>query len=130
MEIAAELVALVLTVLLVTVVARRMDWSAPLCLVAVGVGVSFIPGVPQYELDPEIVLIGLLPPLLYSASLQTSLVAFRKLRGPIALLSVGLVVFTAFGVGLVAWLVVPGLPLAAGIALGAVAATASGGATT
>ncbi|MET9264104.1 Na+/H+ antiporter [Amycolatopsis sp. NPDC004079] len=122
MEIAAELVALVLTVLLVTVVARRMDWSAPLCLVAVGVGVSFIPGVPQYELDPEIVLIGLLPPLLYSASLQTSLVAFRKLRGPIALLSVGLVVFTAFGVGLVAWLVVPGLPLAAGIALGAVVA--------
>ncbi|WP_240690872.1 MULTISPECIES: Na+/H+ antiporter [unclassified Amycolatopsis] len=122
MEIAAELVALVLTVLLVTVVARRMDWSAPLCLVAVGVGVSFIPGVPQYELDPEIVLIGLLPPLLYSASIQTSLVAFRKLRGPIALLSVGLVVFTAFGVGLVAWLVVPGLPLAAGIALGAVVA--------
>ncbi len=114
--------ALVLTVLLVTVVARRMDWSAPLCLVAVGVGVSFIPGVPQYELDPEIVLIGLLPPLLYSASIQTSLVAFRKLRGPIALLSVGLVVFTAFGVGLVAWLVVPGLPLAAGIALGAVVA--------
>ncbi|UKD58491.1 MULTISPECIES: Na+/H+ antiporter [Amycolatopsis] len=122
MEIAAELVALVLTVLLVTVVARRMDWSAPLCLVAVGVGVSFIPGVPQYELDPEIVLIGLLPPLLYSASIQTSLIAFRKLRGPIALLSVGLVVFTAFGVGLVAWLVVPGLPLAAGIALGAVVA--------
>ncbi|MYW91617.1 Na+/H+ antiporter [Amycolatopsis rubida] len=114
--------ALVLTVLLVTVVARRMDWPAPLCLVAVGVGVSFIPGVPQYELDPEIVLIGLLPPLLYSASIQTSLIAFRKLRGPIALLSVGLVVFTAFGVGLAAWLVVPGLPLAAGIALGAVVA--------
>ncbi|WP_244287415.1 Na+/H+ antiporter [Amycolatopsis rubida] len=122
MEIAAELVVLVLTVLLVTVVARRMDWPAPLCLVAVGVGVSFIPGVPQYELDPEIVLIGLLPPLLYSASIQTSLIAFRKLRGPIALLSVGLVVFTAFGVGLAAWLVVPGLPLAAGIALGAVVA--------
>ncbi|MBB2502708.1 Na+/H+ antiporter [Amycolatopsis echigonensis] len=114
--------ALVLTVLLVTVVARRMDWSAPLCLVAVGVAVSFVPGVPQYELDPEVVLIGLLPPLLYSASIQTSLIAFRKLRGPIALLSVGLVVFTAFGVGLVAWLVVPGLPLAAGIALGAIVA--------
>ena len=122
MEIAAELVALVLTVLLVTVVARRMDWSAPLCLVAVGVAVSFVPGVPQYELDPEVVLIGLLPPLLYSASIQTSLIAFRKLRGPIALLSVGLVVFTAFGVGLVTWLVVPGLPLAAGIALGAIVA--------
>ncbi|WP_033296080.1 Na+/H+ antiporter [Amycolatopsis jejuensis] len=122
MHIAAELVALVLTVLVVTVLARRMDWSAPLCLVAVGVAASFLPGVPEYELDPEVVLIGLLPPLLYSASIQTSLVAFRKLRGPIALLSVGLVVFTAFAVGLVAWVVVPGLPLAAGIALGAVVA--------
>ncbi|MBB4682965.1 Na+/H+ antiporter [Amycolatopsis jiangsuensis] len=122
MHIAAELVALVLTVLIVTVGARRLDWSAPLCLVAVGVAASFVPGVPEYELDPEVVLIGLLPPLLYSASIQTSLVAFRRLRGPIALLSVGLVVFTAFGVGLVAWAVVPGLPLAAGIALGAVVA--------
>ncbi|WP_020660386.1 Na+/H+ antiporter [Amycolatopsis benzoatilytica] len=122
MEIAAELVALVLTVLLVTVFARRVDWSAPLCLVAVGVAASFVPGLPHYDLDPEVVLIGLLPPLLYSASIQTSLVAFRKLRGPIMLLSVGLVVFTALGVGVVAWLVVPGLPLAAGIALGAVVA--------
>ncbi|HWD05577.1 MAG TPA: Na+/H+ antiporter [Amycolatopsis sp.] len=122
MNIAAELVALVVTVLVVTVVARRLDWSAPLCLVAVGVAASFVPGVPEYDLDPEVVLIGLLPPLLYSASIQTSLVAFRKLRGPIATLSVGLVVFTAFGVGLVAWAVIPGLPLAAAIALGAVVA--------
>ncbi|RJQ84992.1 Na+/H+ antiporter [Amycolatopsis panacis] len=122
MHVAAELVGLVLTVLIVTVGARRWDWSAPLCLVTVGVAASFVPGVPEYDLDPEVVLIGLLPPLLYSASIQTSLVAFRRLRGPIALLSVGLVVFTAFGVGLVAWAVVPGLPLAAGIALGAVVA--------
>ncbi|QRP48916.1 Na+/H+ antiporter [Amycolatopsis sp. FDAARGOS 1241] len=121
-HIAAELVALVVTVLLVTVIARRLDWSAPLCLVAVGVAASFVPGLPDYQLDPEVVLIGLLPPLLYSASIQTSLVAFRKLRGPIATLSVGLVVFTALGVGAVAWAVIPGLPLAAAIALGAVVA--------
>lgn len=121
-HIAAELVALVVTVLVVTVIARRLDWSAPLCLVAVGVAASFIPSLPDYQLDPEVVLIGLLPPLLYSASIQTSLVAFNKLRGPILVLSVGLVVFTAFGVGVVAWAVVPGLPLAAGIALGAVVA--------
>jgi monovalent cation/hydrogen antiporter len=121
-HIAVEIVGLVVTVLLVTVVARRLDWPAPLCLVAVGVGASYIPGVPTYHLYPEIVLVGLLPPLLYSAAIQTSLVDFRKLRGPIALLSVGLVVCTTFGVGLVAWVVVPGLPLAAGIALGAVVA--------
>jgi CPA1 family monovalent cation:H+ antiporter len=121
-HIAAEIVGLVVAVLVVTMVARRLDWSAPLCLIAVGVAASFVPGVPDYHLSPEVVLVGLLPPLLYSAAIQTSLLDYRKLRGPIALLSVGLVVFTTFAVGVVAWLVVPGLPLAAGIALGAVVA--------
>jgi CPA1 family monovalent cation:H+ antiporter len=121
-EIAAEIVALVVAVLAVTAVARRLDWPAPLCLIVVGVAASFVPGVPDYELDPEVVLVGLLPPLLYSTAIQTSLVDFRRLRGPITVLSVGLVLFTTAGVGLVAWLVVPGLPLAAGFALGAVVA--------
>ncbi len=122
MHIAAEVVALVVAVLAVTTIARRLDWSAPLCLIGVGVVASYVPGVPEYHLSPELVLVGLLPPLLYSAAIQTSLLDYRRLRGPIALLSVGLVVFTALGVGLVAWAVVPGLPLAAGIALGAVVA--------
>jgi Na+/H+ antiporter len=121
-HIAVEIVALVVTVLIVTAIAERLDWSAPLCLIAVGVAASYMPGVPVYHLSPEVVLVGLLPPLLYSAAIQTSLLDFRKLRGPIALLSVGLVVFTTFAVGLIAWAVVPGLPLAAGIALGAVVA--------
>jgi monovalent cation/hydrogen antiporter len=121
-HIAAEVVALVVTVLAVTAIARRLDWSAPMCLIVVGVGASYVPGVPDYRLSPEVVLVGLLPPLLYSTAIQTSLVDYRKLRGAIALLSVGLVVFTTFGVGLVAWAVVPGLPLAAGIALGAIVA--------
>ena len=122
MHIAAELVGLVVTVLVISAVARRLDWSAPLCLIGVGVAASYVPGVPEYRLDPEVVLLGLLPPLLYSAAIQTSLVDFRRNRSAIGLMSVGLVVFTAFGVGLVAWAVIPGLPLAAGIALGAVVA--------
>jgi monovalent cation/hydrogen antiporter len=121
-HIAAEIVGLVVAVLVVTALARRLDWSAPLTLIAVGIGASYVPGVPDYHLSPEIVLVGLLPPLLYSAAIQTSLLDYRKLRGPIALLSVGLVVFTTLGVGLVAWAVVPGLPLSAAIALGAVVA--------
>ena len=114
--------ALVVTVLAVTTIARRFDWPAPLFLIAVGVGASYVPGVPDYALSPEVVLVGLLPPLLYSAAVQTSLLDFRRMRGPIALLSVGLVVFTTFAVGLVVWAVTPGLPLAAGIALGAIVA--------
>ncbi|WP_410574533.1 Na+/H+ antiporter [Amycolatopsis sp. cmx-4-61] len=122
MHIAAEIVALVVAVLVVSAVARRLDWSAPLCLIVVGVAASYVPGVPEVHLDPEVVLLGLLPPLLYSAAIQTSLVDFRKNRGAIGLMSVGLVVFTALGVGVVAWAVIPGLPLAGGIALGAVVA--------
>jgi Na+/H+ antiporter len=121
-EIAAEIVGLVVAVLAVTTIARRLDWSAPLCLIVVGVAASFVPGVPAYQLDPDVVLIGLLPPLLYSTAIQTSLLDFRRLRSPIAVLSVGLVLFTTAGVGLVTWLVIPGLPLAAGFALGAVVA--------
>lgn len=122
MHIAAQLVGLVVAVLLVTTLARRFDLPAPLCLVAVGVGLSFVPGVPDFPLQPELVLFGLLPPLLYATAIQTSLIDLRANRGSIALLSVGLVVFTTACVGVVTWLVIPGLPLAAGFALGAVVA--------
>ena len=121
-HIAAEIVALVVTVLVVSAVARRLDWSAPLCLIVVGVGASYVPGRARVPPRPRGRAAGLLPPLLYSAAIQTSLVDFRKNRGAIGLMSVGLVVFTAFGVGLVAWAVIPGLPLAGGIALGAIVA--------
>jgi Na+/H+ antiporter len=119
---AVEIVALVVAVLVVTAFARKLDWSAPLCLIIVGVVASYVPGVPEYHLDPEVVLLGLLPPLLYATAIRTSLVDFRANRGPIALLSVGLVAFTTAVVGVVAWLVIPDLPLAAGFAIGAVVA--------
>jgi CPA1 family monovalent cation:H+ antiporter len=122
MELATEIVSLVVVVLAVTWIARRFDWSPPLCLVLVGVVASFVPGVPDYHLDPELVLVGLLPPLLYSTAIRTSLVEIRANKTPIALLSVGLVAFTTVAVGLVAWQVTPGLPLAAGLALGAIVA--------
>ena len=122
MELAVELLGLIVAVLVVTGLARRLDWSPPLCLVAVGVTASFVPGVPEYQLNPEVVLVGLLPPLLYSAAIQTSLIDIRADRAPIATLSVALVAFTTVTVGLAVWAIVPGLSLAAGLALGAVVA--------
>lgn len=122
MPVAAEILGLVVAVLVVTAIARRLDWSPPLCLVAAGVLASFVPGVPDYQLNPELVLVGLLPPLLYSEAIQTSLIDFRANRNAIATLSIGLVAFTTLAVGVVTWAVVPGLPLAAGFALGAVVA--------
>ena len=122
MQLATQILVLVVVVLVVTGIARRLDWSPPLLLVLVGVGGSFVPGIPAYELDPELVLVGLLPPLLYASAIQTSLVEIRANKASIALLSVGLVAFTTVAVGLVAWAVIPGLPLVAGFALCAVVA--------
>jgi monovalent cation/hydrogen antiporter len=70
--------------------------------------------------SPEVVLIGFLPPLLYAAAIRTSLVDIRQNREAIGILAIGAVVFTTLGVGLVAWTVIPGVGIAAALALGAV----------
>jgi CPA1 family monovalent cation:H+ antiporter len=103
-------------------VARRLQWSEPLALVVIGIGLSFVPNFLEIQLTPNLVLIGLLPPLLYAAAIRTSLVDFRANRRALLLLSVGLVAFSTVLVGLAAWWVVPGVTAAAALALGAVVA--------
>ncbi len=122
MHFALGVVAIVVVVAAVSAGARRVGRSAPLLLTLVGVVGSYLPFIPNYHLDPDLVLIGLLPPLLYAASIRTSLIDVRRNRRPIALLSVGLVVFTAFVVAVVVRWLVPDLPFAAAFALGAVVA--------
>ena len=102
--------------------ARRTPVPAPLLLVAVGLAVSYCPGCPHYELDPEIVLPLLLPPLLYTAATDSSYLDLRAQLRPVALLSVGYVLFATLVVGWAAYLIVPGLPLTAALVLGAVVA--------
>ena len=121
-EIALFLVALTVVVLTGTAVAGRINVPAPLLLVVVGVAGSYLPGMPEVHLEAEVVLLGLLPPLLYAAALQTSLVDFNANRRPILLLSVGLVVFTTVGVAAVARLLIPDLSWPLALALGAVVA--------
>jgi Na+/H+ antiporter len=116
------LLALVIGAVAVTWVCRRFDVSAPLVLVVVGIAASFLPGVELIGLDPPVVMLVVLVPLLYSAALESSYRGMRANLRPIGLLAVGLVTFTAFAVGLVAWWVVPGLPLASALVLGAVVA--------
>ncbi len=122
MHAALLLVALVVTIVTVAAIARRLDFPAPILMVAVGVLASYLPVVPEIRLTPEIVLVGLLPPLLYNAALSTSLVDFNTYRRPILGLSVGLIVFTTFGVGLLLHTIVPGLSWGAAFAIGAVVA--------
>jgi monovalent cation/hydrogen antiporter len=121
-HVALSLAALAAVVIVVVGFSRRYDLPAPLLLVAIGAGASFLPFVPEVHLTEEVVLVGLLPPLLYSAALQTSLVDFNHNRRPILLLSIGLVAFTTVGVAVTAYYVIPAISWPAAFALGAVVA--------
>src|SRR5919107_113160 len=116
------LVALVLGSLAVTAVCRRFGLSSPLVLVVAGLLASMVPGVVDVAFDPDVVLLVVLTPLLYSAALGSSYLGIRANLRPIGLLAVGLVAFTMLVVGLVAWWLVPGLSLTAALVLGAVVA--------
>ena len=122
MHVALPIVGLVILAATVAGLAERFGRSAPLLLVIVGVLVSFVPGVKPLRLDPEVVLFGFLPPLLYAAAIRTSLVDFRANRRAILLLSVGCVIFSTGVVGVVAWWAIPSLSWAAAFAIGAVVA--------
>ncbi|WP_274561911.1 Na+/H+ antiporter [Streptomyces spiramyceticus] len=102
--------------------ARRTPIPAPLLLVAVGLAAAYIPGAPDYTLQPDIVLPLLLPPLLHTAALDSSYLDLRANVRPVAFLSVGYVLFATVIVGYLAYLVVPGLPLTSALVLGAVIA--------
>jgi len=116
------LIALVLGSLAVTAVCRRFRMSPTLVLVVVGIGVSLIPGIPDFRINPDVVLLVVLTPLLYSAALDSSYLGFRSNLRPIGLLAVGLVIFSTAAIGLAAWWLIPGLPLPAALVLGAVVA--------
>ena len=120
MEIAVLLVALAVGVLALSALAGRLDFPAPLLLIAAGVAASYVPGVPEIHLSPDVVLLGLLPPLLYSTAIQSSLVDFNANRRAIFLLSVGLVVFTTLGVGVVVHAILPAMSWPSAFAIGAV----------
>ena len=122
MDVALSLSALAVVVIAVAALCRRFDLPAPLVLVALGAAASFLPFVPEVHLTSEVVLVGLLPPLLYAAALQTSLVDFNANRRAILLLSIGLVAFTTAGVAVVAYFVIPAVTWPAAFALGAVVA--------
>ncbi|PRY48055.1 sodium/proton antiporter (CPA1 family) [Knoellia remsis] len=120
-NLALTLAAVAVTVIVVARLCAPFGIPSPIALLGVGIVGSYLPIIPHPELEPDIVLLGLLPPLLYAAALNTSLIDIRANRVPILGLSVGLVLFTALGVGLVAWALLP-IPFAVAFALGAIVA--------
>src|SRR3989442_6355246 len=117
--IAEIFVGLLLAVAVLALVARKLTVPYPILFVMGGLLLGLIPKLPKVRLDPELVFLFVLPPLLYPAALFTSWRDFRANLRPISLLAIGLVLFTTVAVAYLAHYFMD-LPLAAGFVLGAI----------
>ena len=113
------LLFLLAVLVVVALIARRLNTAPSILLVIAGIALALAPDLPRIELAPELVLLGILPPLIYSAGVAMSWREFRFNLRPITLLAFGAVVFTTCAVAaFVHWLL--GMPLAIGFLLGAI----------
>jgi Na+/H+ antiporter len=110
---------LLIVVAALAIVARKVGVPYPVLLVIGGLALGFVPGLPAVELEPEMVFLFFLPPLLYPAAIFTSWRDFRANLGPILLLAIGLVLLTTAFVAFVAH-ALAGLPWATAFILGAI----------
>ncbi len=114
------MVGLLLVVVLLATLARRLAVPYPILLVLGGLGLALVPQVPQVQLDPDLVLLLFLPPLLYAAAYDMSWRDFRVHKRAIGQLAIGLVLGTVLAVGFTVHALVPGMPIAVAFVLGAV----------
>lgn len=114
-----SLIALALVVALATL-ADRLGVPYPILFLIGGIGLGFVPGLPRVSIDPSILFLLFIPPLVFATGWHTSWRDFRLNLWPIFLLSVGLVLFTIVVVALVAHLVIGGLSWPAAFVLGAI----------
>lgn len=114
--------ALILLLLIagLSVVARWLPWPPMITYLLGGAGAALLPAFPKLKLDPAFFFLCFLPPLLFADGWLMPLREFVRARRAILTLAVGLVIFTTVAVGLAAWWLVPGLPLAMAFALGAI----------
>ena len=118
-----ELVLLLLVlVTALTLVARRFTVPYPIVMVLGGLVLSQVPGLPDFQLPPDLVFFVFLPPLLFAGGYFTSLREFKANLRPIILLAFGLVIFTAAVVAAVTYMLTPALTWAGAFALGAIVA--------
>ena len=114
------LIGLVAAAIALAWLARRLGLPYPIALVIGGAAIGFVPGLPRFPFDPNLILVLVLPPILYQAALFTSWRDFRANLRPISLLAVGLVVATTVAVAATLKWLVPGLPWAVAFAFGAI----------
>jgi CPA1 family monovalent cation:H+ antiporter len=121
-EVELVLISLLVAVAGLAAAARAVNIPYPIVLVVGGLVLGFLPGLPEVELEPDLVLVIFLPPLLYSAAFFANLHDLRRDVRSISMLAVGLVLATMCTVAIVAHAVVDGLPWGAAFALGAIVA--------
>src|SRR5579871_6775840 len=122
METKFQIFLLLLAVLAgIALLARRINIAPAILLLLAGTALAFVPGAPAVELPPELVLLVVLPPLIYSASVAMSWREFKYNLRPIILLAVGCVIFTAAAVAAATHYLI-GLPWNVGFLLGAIVA--------
>jgi monovalent cation/hydrogen antiporter len=111
---------LLIAIAALSAIAHAIDVPYPILLVLGGLALGFVPGIPQVELDPELVLVIFLPPLLYSAAFFSSLRDLRRDLRTISTLAIGLVLATMVTVAVVAHTLIDGMPWAVAFVLGAI----------
>ena len=114
------ILGLLFVVMLLVMLAQRIRVAYPIFLVLAGLGIGFVPGIPAVRLDPQLIFLIFLPPLLYEAAWYTSWKEFKKWKNAIALLAFGLVLITSAGVAFAAQYILPGFTLALGFLLGGI----------
>jgi Na+/H+ antiporter len=116
----------VLTILgimiLLTPLADRIKVASPILLIVIGITIGFIPGMPTIEIEPEIIFVIFLPPLLYEAAFNIPFNDFRAHFGTISSMAFGLVFLTTACIAVVAYYLIPGMSWALAFVLGAILA--------
>lgn len=111
---------LILSVSFLVVIAKKLRIAYPIFLVIAGLAISFIPGIPGVHIDPDLVFLVILPPILYDAAQNSSWKALWKWRRIITVMALGYVLVTATAVAWVSTMLIPGFTLSQGFLLGAI----------
>ena len=122
MNAAVFVLELLILVAVIVTVARRLGIAYPILLVLAGLALGFIPGAPRFSIEPDLVFVLVLPPIIYVAAFFTPLRSFRENLSTIGSLAVGLVIATAVAVAAVARVLLPGLTWPIALVLGAIVA--------
>lgn len=114
------ILSLLFAISILTMISGKLKIAYPIFLVISGLLISLIPGIPPISLNPDLVFLIFLPPLLYAAAWNTSWNDFWRMKRPISLMGFGLVIFTSAAVAFTCHWLIPGFSLAAGFLLGGI----------